>query len=353
MQHWLPYDEARLYAAAGRHARRHLALAARRHAQPGRPRAGSAAGTRATLAAQLVAPWQGTAARSAAAGRCSRRARCARSPRATSRSTSSSTRCTRTRSPTTRRRSSASRAASSSSALRRSELSPLQICRLNGLLARARPARGRARRCAHVAAARRRRARRCPPRRRARLLARQLRQVPRWLQQTRYNGPPPMKLPRESTATASNYSNNAVLSARRVARRVRGLRGAPGRRQVARRDRRARPPAQQARCRGSSARAIRRRAARAALVLQPRDLGRRALRRLRVRRGQPQLRQALRADGASTCATTRSGRTYTGSPAAAVGRSPALGLQPDDLRRRQARRVRVLARPAAASSTCS
>ncbi len=46
----------------------------------------------------------------------------------------------------------------------------------------------------------------------ARLLARQLRQVPRWLQQTRYNGPPPLKMPRGSIATASNYSNNAALA---------------------------------------------------------------------------------------------------------------------------------------------
>ena len=46
----------------------------------------------------------------------------------------------------------------------------------------------------------------------ARLLARQLRQVPRWLQQTRYNGPPPLKQPRGSIATASNYSNNAALA---------------------------------------------------------------------------------------------------------------------------------------------
>ena len=46
-----------------------------------------------------------------------------------------------------------------------------------------------------------------------RLLSRQLRQLPRWLQQTRYNGPPPLKRPRASTATASNFSNNAVLSA--------------------------------------------------------------------------------------------------------------------------------------------
>jgi len=39
------------------------------------------------------------------------------------------------------------------------------------------------------------------------------------LQQTRYNGPPPLVSPRESPATASNYSNNAAISGdgRRVA----------------------------------------------------------------------------------------------------------------------------------------
>ena len=47
-----------------------------------------------------------------------------------------------------------------------------------------------------MARARRAAARRCPRRRRDRLLARQLRQLPRWLQQTRYNGPPPLKQPR-------------------------------------------------------------------------------------------------------------------------------------------------------------
>ena len=94
--------------------------------------------------------------------------------------------------------------------LRRSELSPLQICRLNGL------SRGHAQRMAEATL--RRTLQRgidgqAIPRSQARkLLVRQLRQVPRWLQQTRYNGPPPIKLPRASAATASNYSNNAVVS---------------------------------------------------------------------------------------------------------------------------------------------
>jgi Tol biopolymer transport system component len=96
------------------------------------------------------------------------------------------------------------------SALRRSELSPLQICRLNGLPR------------SHAQRAAEQRLRRTaawgvkqqvvPAAQARRLLARQLRQLPRWLQQTRYNGPPPIVSPRESPATASNYSNNAAIS---------------------------------------------------------------------------------------------------------------------------------------------
>ncbi len=97
------------------------------------------------------------------------------------------------------------------SELRRSELSPLQICRLNGL------SRGHAqeqatatlRSTAEEGVARQA----TPPVQAERLLSRQLRQLPRWLQQTRYNGPPPLKAPRSSPATAANYSNNAALSA--------------------------------------------------------------------------------------------------------------------------------------------
>ena len=96
------------------------------------------------------------------------------------------------------------------SELRRSELSPLQICRLNGL------PRGHAQEQATATlreAAERGVARQATPAAQAeRLLSRQLRQLPRWLQQTRYNGPPPLRSPRSSPATASNYSNNAAVS---------------------------------------------------------------------------------------------------------------------------------------------
>jgi len=96
------------------------------------------------------------------------------------------------------------------SRLRRSEVSPLQICRLNGL-SRSHAQRAAERRLrstaawgvAHHA---------IPAAQAEILLARQLRQLPRWLQQTRYNGPPPLVSPRESPATASNYSNNAAIS---------------------------------------------------------------------------------------------------------------------------------------------
>ncbi|WP_157592563.1 TolB family protein [Solirubrobacter soli] len=95
--------------------------------------------------------------------------------------------------------------------LRRSELSPLMICRLNGK-SRAH-AQGAAEQTLRDMVQRGVRGRAIPPSQARRLLARQLRQVPRWLQQTRYNGPPPLKQPRGSIATASNYSNNAVLAA--------------------------------------------------------------------------------------------------------------------------------------------
>jgi Tol biopolymer transport system component len=96
------------------------------------------------------------------------------------------------------------------SALRRSELSPLQICRLNGLPRShaQRAAEQRLRRTAAWGV----RQQVVPAAQARRLLARQLHQLPRWLQQTRYNGPPPLVSPRESPATASNYSNNATIS---------------------------------------------------------------------------------------------------------------------------------------------
>jgi Tol biopolymer transport system component len=94
--------------------------------------------------------------------------------------------------------------------LRRSELSPLMICRLNG---RSRAhAQAAAEQTLRSMVARGVRGQAIPASQAQRLLARQLRQVPRWLQQTRYNGPPPLKTPRGSIATASNYSNNAALA---------------------------------------------------------------------------------------------------------------------------------------------
>jgi hypothetical protein len=95
--------------------------------------------------------------------------------------------------------------------LRRSELSPLQICRLNGL-SRSHAATS-AEQTLRGMLERGVRGQAIPESQARRLLARQLRQLPRWLQQTRYNGPPPLKRPRASIATAANFSNNAAVSA--------------------------------------------------------------------------------------------------------------------------------------------
>jgi Tol biopolymer transport system component len=95
--------------------------------------------------------------------------------------------------------------------LRRSELSPLQICRLNGF-SRSHAATS-AEQTLRSMIDRGVRGQAIPQSQADRLLARQLRQLPRWLQQTRYNGPPPLKRPRASTATAANFSNNAAVSA--------------------------------------------------------------------------------------------------------------------------------------------
>src|SRR5439155_21484648 len=96
-------------------------------------------------------------------------------------------------------------------AARRAELSPVQICRLHGVPA------GDAARAAEATlramAAEGVRAQNIPASQARRLLARQLRQLPRWLGQTRYNGPPPLRRARTSEATASNFSNTAVISA--------------------------------------------------------------------------------------------------------------------------------------------
>lgn len=208
MQHWLPYDETRLYALMGvtrgeiwrwlRDDTRNLAGLAALHGYPD-PH---------VLARELVAPWQGRlrepermallekrALRTLTQGHLSQHmffhslhqdAIPDNAPEIFGTST------TRFRD------------------LRRSELSPLMICRLNGLSRD--HAQTAAERTLRTMAARGVNGQAMPATQAQRLLARQLRQVPRWLQQTRYNGPPPLKQPRGSIATASNYSNNAVLA---------------------------------------------------------------------------------------------------------------------------------------------
>ena len=123
---------------------------------------------------------------------------------------------------------------------------------------------------------------------------------------------------------------------RRPARRVRELPGQARDRQAARRDR------------GDGARRRRRRAARArerrggrpALELQPGAVGRRALGRVRVRARQPQLREALRAHGGPGPRPAQRPHDQGQPPARA--HHLALGLQPDDLGRRAADRLRGL-----------
>jgi Tol biopolymer transport system component len=208
MQHWLPYDETRLYSLLGvsrgdiwrwlRDDTRNLAGLAAQHGYPD-PR---------VLARELVAPWRGTlrephrlallesrALRTLTQGHLSQHIffhslHQDAIPNAAPEIFGTST--TRFRD------------------LRRSELSPLMICRLNGL------SRAHAQESAEKAlrdmAARAVKGQAMPAAQAQRLLARQLRQVPRWLAQTRYNGPPPLKQPRGSIATASNYSNNAALA---------------------------------------------------------------------------------------------------------------------------------------------
>ena len=322
--------------AARRHPRRHLALAARRHPQPRGPGRAARLRTRTSSARELVAPWQGKTARAAAAWRCceSRALRTLTQghlsqhmffhslhqdaiPDAAPEIFGTST--TRFRD------------------LRRSELSPLMICRLNGL------SRAHAQDAAETDAARRwsRAAcagRRCPASQGERLLARQLRQVPRWLQQTRYNGPPPLKQPRGSIATASNYSNNAALAAdgralvwegyeaKLAMAKARGeigvVAGSLRRRRAGAADRR--------RAHARRARPTTRRSRR------------RALRRLRVRRGQPQLRQALRADARLRDRPRDRPDASSASLGDRLRARPPLGLQPVAVGGRARRRLRDL-----------
>lgn len=209
MQHWLPYDETRLYELLGvtrgdiwrwlRDDTRNLAGLAALHGYPD-PH---------VLARELVAPWQGKlhepqrqallesrALRTLTQGHLSQHMffhslHQEAIPSAAPEIFGTSTTQFRN--------------------LRRAELSPLMICRLNGL-SRAH-AQDAAEKALRDMAARGVNGQAMPASQAEKLLARQLRQVPRWLAQTRYNGPPPLKQPRGSIATASNYSNNAALAA--------------------------------------------------------------------------------------------------------------------------------------------
>ena len=208
MQHWLPYDETRLYALLGvtrgdvwrwlRDDTRNLAGLAALHGYPDPD----------LLAGALVAPWKGQLRDPARLALLRRRALSTLTQGHLSQHIffhSLHQNAIPDNAPaifgtsTTRFRD-----------LRRSELSPLMICRLNGL-SRAH-ARAAAEQTLRAMAARGVEGQAMPASQARRLLARQLRQVPRWLQQTRYNGPPPLKQPRGSIATASNYSNNAALA---------------------------------------------------------------------------------------------------------------------------------------------
>ncbi|HEV2999441.1 MAG TPA: hypothetical protein VGW75_01785 [Solirubrobacteraceae bacterium] len=94
--------------------------------------------------------------------------------------------------------------------LRRAELSPLQIGRLHGRTAAQMHVRAvavlraRAHRGVRLGATSRRQARL--------LLDRQLRQVPRWLGQSRYNGPPPTIGPGKALLPPADYANNPSIS---------------------------------------------------------------------------------------------------------------------------------------------
>ena len=209
MQHWLPYDEDRLYRLLGtdrgglwrwlRDDTRSIAdLARRRGTDP------------AELAAALVAPWRGTLREPHRLAVLERRAL-----RTLTQGHLSQHMFFHSLHQNAIPDSAPAIFGVSSreefQALRRAELSPVQICRLNGL-----PRSHAQREAVRTLRAELRagvEGQAIPAAQAKRLLARQLRQVPRWLQQTRYNGPPPLKLPRPSVATASNYSNNAVLAA--------------------------------------------------------------------------------------------------------------------------------------------
>ena len=337
MQHWLPYDEQRLYSLLGvdRGVTSGASCATTRARSPSSP--SSAAGSRVRWRASS---WRrgADAARPGPPG-AAREARAAHAdpgpPRA---APASSTRCTRRRSRTTRRRSSASRAARSG---RRCGARSSARCRSAGSTGcRAGTRRSRRRRRCASTREQGRRAPGDPAAQARRLLSRQLRQLPRWLQQTRYNGPPPLVSPRSSPATASNYSNNAALSGDgrevvfesyqaklAIAKRARRDRGAGAR---------------------ASARAHRPRSA-SGESADPRSNYNPALsadgRWVAFESALGNLNFAKRYGRMEVLARDlRSGRTIRVSHPPGL-RVLALGLQPDDLRRRAADRLRGLRPP--------
>jgi Tol biopolymer transport system component len=215
MQHWLPYDETRLYELLGlereavwrwlRDDTKGLdQLARRRGWEP------------AELARALVQPWEGTLKRPERIALLEQRALRTLTQGHLAQHVFFHS-LHQNAVPDNARAIFGVRSRDQFTLLRRNELSPVQICRLNGISAE--QAAQRAEQTLRDMAGRAVRRQVMPRSQAARLLRRQLLQLPRWLHQTRYNGPPPIVNPRASAATAANYSNNAVLSGdgRRVA----------------------------------------------------------------------------------------------------------------------------------------
>ena len=207
-QHWLPYDEGRLYALLGssrgavwRHLRDDAAhdlaqLARRRGMQP------------STLARRLVAPR-------------ARQTSAARARRLRSRALRTLTQghlaqhilfhsLHQSAVPRRARFIFGTAGTEDYLRLRRAELSPLQIGRLHGRS----DARVRARVIATLRAEGRRGVRNgsFSARQAAILLDRQLRQVPRWLGQTRYNGPPRTSADFRPLLPPGDFANNPTIS---------------------------------------------------------------------------------------------------------------------------------------------
>ena len=206
--------------------------------------------------------------------------------------------------------------------LRRLDIGPLQVARMNGL-SRAHVERS-ARRALRERAAEGVRDGALSPRQARLLLARQLRQLPRWLSESHYNGPPRT----DRTGRLQRAPGPRVGGTRdqrgRLARRRRGVRAEAVARLAARRDQRRVVDGRGGR-RGGQPRAS---GARGPPVfrLQPRPLRRRAPRRLRDLGRQPQLRQALWRH------LDRPGRP--GGRSSATGGERTRGHRPDRLRTR-------------------